>query len=58
MNYNIDESTTLPGFLPSPGLLGNDNIRVSLANAGNLYVRKFDWKVSTLKMYNFLSSLK
>jgi cell surface protein SprA len=25
VNYNIDESTTLPGFLPSPGLLGNDN---------------------------------
>jgi cell surface protein SprA len=23
VNYNIDESTTLPGFLPSPGLLGN-----------------------------------
>lgn len=39
-------------------LLENDNIRVSLANAGNLYVRKFDWKVSTVKMYNFLSSLK
>ncbi|MDZ7897299.1 MAG: cell surface protein SprA [Arcicella sp.] len=23
VNYNIDESTTLPGFLPTPGLLGN-----------------------------------
>ena len=25
VNYNIDESTTLPGFLPSPGLLGNSS---------------------------------
>lgn len=39
-------------------LLEDDNLRVLLANAGNLYVRKFDWKISTFKMYNFLISLK
>lgn len=39
-------------------LLENDEFRVSLALAGNLYVRKFDWTVSTMKMFNFLSGLK
>jgi cell surface protein SprA len=29
VNYSIDESTTLPGFLPSPGLLGMNSVNSS-----------------------------